>query len=171
LISGLHALHSHEILHLDIKPENILFENNEIDARIKITDFGLSKMFSNINEKDSKMPTMDEINERLKAFQESGVLDRDRLRGTVGYMAPELILMGHSSKATDVFAAGVVLYILLCGHPPFQSKSNREILEKTAKGQYKMVSYGPLPFFDSQMHAGKRFRLHLTTFFEQLLSR
>ena len=68
-----------------------------------------------------------------------GVLDRDRLRGTVGYMSPELILTGHSSKATDVFAAGVVLYILLCGHPPFQSKSNREILEKTAKGAYKMV--------------------------------
>ena len=41
------------------------------------------------------MPTMDEINEKLKAFQESGVLDRDRLRGTVGYMAPELILTGR----------------------------------------------------------------------------
>jgi serine/threonine protein kinase len=37
-----------------------------------------------------------------------------------------------------VFAAGVVLYILLCGRPPFNSKSNREVLEKTCKGVYKI---------------------------------
>jgi serine/threonine protein kinase len=54
-------------------------------------------------------------------------------------MAPELILTGHCSKATDVFAVGVVLFILLCGRPPFNSKSNREVLEKTARGQYSMV--------------------------------
>lgn len=45
---------------------------------------------------------------------------------------------GHCSKATDVFAAGVVLYILLCGRPPFNSKSNREVLERTARGVYKI---------------------------------
>ena len=53
-------------------------------------------------------------------------------------MSPELILCGHCSKATDIFAAGVVLYILLCGRPPFQSKSNREVLERTCRGQYTM---------------------------------
>ena len=57
-------------------------------------------------------------------------------------MSPELILLGHCSKATDVFAAGVVLYILLCGHPPFHSKSNREVLERTCRGQYSMT--GPV---------------------------
>jgi serine/threonine protein kinase len=45
---------------------------------------------------------------------------------------------GHCSKATDVFAAGVVLYILLCGRPPFNSQSSREALEKTCKGVYKI---------------------------------
>lgn len=144
LITGLHALHEHDILHLDIKPENLLFESDAPDAKIKITDFGLSKMFSNSNNESdresgsSKMPTMAELEEKLRQFQESGVLNRERLRGTVGYMSPELILVGHCSKATDVFAAGVVLYILLCGHPPFQSKSNREVLEKTARGAYRM---------------------------------
>jgi serine/threonine protein kinase len=56
---------------------------------------------------------MEELHKNLKLFQESGVLNRDRLRGTVGYMSPELILAGHSSTATDVWAAGVVLYILV----------------------------------------------------------
>lgn len=148
LISGLHALHERDILHLDIKPENLLFESDREDARIKITDFGLSKLYKYndgagganggcVDERDRE-PSRDELAAKLKAFAESGVLQRDKLRGTVGYMSPELILAGSCSKATDVWAAGVVLYILLCGRPPFQSKSNREILERSARGQYQM---------------------------------
>ena len=45
LIGGIHELHENDILHLDIKPENLLFETTDADARIKITDFGLSKVF------------------------------------------------------------------------------------------------------------------------------
>lgn len=140
LISGLHALHTHDILHLDIKPENILFDSMGEDARIKITDFGLSKIFpdsaSNAQKQKFNMKLMED---RLKAFQDTGELSREKLRGTIGYMAPELILTGHCSRATDVFAAGVVLYILLCGRPPFNSKSNREVLEKTARGQFSLT--------------------------------
>lgn len=138
LISGLHALHQRDILHLDIKPENILFESMAEDARIKITDFGLSKVFNASNVENRRAPSVDEMAQKLKAFQESGVLQRDRLRGTVGYMSPELILAGISSEATDVWASGVVLFILLSGRPPFQSKSNRDILEKSARGDYSM---------------------------------
>jgi serine/threonine protein kinase len=138
LVSGLNALHEHDILHLDIKPENILFESDQNDARIKITDFGLSKVFSDIKEDKKTPPSPEELQEKLRALCESGVLNREKLRGTVGYMSPELILCGYSAKATDIFAAGVVLYILLCGRPPFQSKSNREVLERTARGLYRM---------------------------------
>jgi serine/threonine protein kinase len=42
-VSGLHALHCHDILHLDVKPENILFDGMEDDSKIHITDFGLSR--------------------------------------------------------------------------------------------------------------------------------
>lgn len=142
LISALHELHLNDILHLDIKPENILFDTDAEDARVKITDFGLSKIYNQDHKTSTdpkkRNPSMAELDKSLKSFQESGVLNRDRLRGTVGYMSPELILAGHSSTATDVWAAGVVLYILLCGRPPFQSRSNREILEKSAKGEYSM---------------------------------
>ena len=142
LISALHELHKNDILHLDIKPENILFETDADDSRIKITDFGLSKVYNQdpnaTTSARQRHPSMEELGKSLKTFQESGVLNRDRLRGTVGYMSPELILAGCSSTATDVWAAGVVLYILLCGRPPFQSRSNREILEKSAKGEFAM---------------------------------
>jgi serine/threonine protein kinase len=52
--------------------------------------------------------------------------------------ASTVCCIGHCFKATDVFADGVVLYILLCGRPPFNSKSNREVLEKTCKEVYKI---------------------------------
>jgi len=136
LIDALHTLHTNGILHLDIKPENILFDSMQDDARIRLTDFGLSRILTEDGEEEQKMPNMDELNERLQAFVESGQLQRERLRGTVGYMSPELILTGSYGTATDVWAAGVVLYILLCGRPPFQSKSNREVLERSAKGEY-----------------------------------
>lgn len=53
-------------------------------------------------------------------------------------MSPELILCGQSSKAADVWATGVVMYILLCGRPPFHSASNREVLERSAEGKIKL---------------------------------
>lgn len=139
LISGLHALHEHDILHLDIKPENLLFDSMGDNAKIKITDFGLSKLFSQQTSQQKAKFSMQLMEERLRTLVETGELNREKLRGTIGYMAPELILTGHCSKATDVFAAGVVLYILLCGRPPFNSKSNREVLEKTARGQFTLT--------------------------------
>ncbi len=139
LIGGLHALHEHDILHLDIKPENLLFDSMGDNAKIKITDFGLSKLFSDQQNTARGKFSMKLMEDRLRTLQETGELNREKLRGTIGYMAPELILTGHCSKATDIFAAGVVLFILLCGRPPFNSKSNREVLEKTARGQYNMT--------------------------------
>jgi len=53
------------------------------------------------------------------------VVLRERLRGTIGYMAPEIIVRRQYTPAADVWAAGVVLYILLAGYPPFHSASNR----------------------------------------------
>ncbi|MFY7816712.1 MAG: protein kinase domain-containing protein, partial [Chryseobacterium taeanense] len=86
------------------------------DAKIKITDFGLSKLFTDPNVKNQNEKfSMALMEEKLRSFAETGELNREKLRGTIGYMSPELILMGYCSKATDVFAAGVVLYILLCG--------------------------------------------------------
>ena len=76
MLSGLHALHEHDLLHLDIKPENILFETMDDDSKILITDFGLSKMLNGLSFDEKKVPTMELLQLKLKAFQESGKLRR-----------------------------------------------------------------------------------------------
>ena len=139
LISGIHALHQHDILHLDIKPENLLFESAAANAKIKITDFGLSKVvliyfflfpflrssspslfhsffslslsifylhkvFHDTENERQRDPTIEELEERTRAFVETGNLKRDKLRGTVGYMSPELILMGYQVCSSSVMS-------------------------------------------------------------------
>ena len=96
------------------------------------------KVFHDTEEVRNQNPTIEELEEQTRAFLDTGNLQRDKLRGTVGYMSPELILLGVQCKGTDVWAAGVVLYILICGMPPFYSKSNRETLELSARGCYSM---------------------------------
>eukprot|EP01036_Dinobryon_divergens_P033310 gene33310-43066_t len=142
IISALDALHAHNILHLDIKPENILYESLEPDAEIKLTDFGLSRLFSDVPSKQQQqqraMPTPAELLEKRKQFIDLGLYASDSIMGTIGYMSPELILTGYVSAAADVFAAGVVLYIMLCGDRPFTSRSNRQTFLKTITGSYRM---------------------------------
>eukprot|EP01040_Poterioochromonas_malhamensis_P000193 gene193-201_t len=141
LISALHALHAHDILHLDIKPENILFANKDIDSRILLTDFGLSKA----EESKFKLSLEDReifqktFQENLEIFLENGDLgDNLVFPGTNGYLSPEVIATGFFSKAADVFASGVVLYTLLCGYAPFTGRSKRQLYLKTLKGYYNM---------------------------------
>ena len=141
LISALQVLHSNDILHLDIKPENILFESDDADAKIKLTDFGLSRVFHTDKETgvctEEAPPTEKMLQDKLDQFVTSGIL-QSHMRGTMGYMAPELILCNYSSKPADLWAAGVVLYILLSGKPPFHSRSNRDVMEKSAKCEYSL---------------------------------
>jgi len=97
MIKGLEECHNAGIVHRDIKPQNLL-----MDARyqLKITDFGLSKLCKN---KDADTAVM-----------------RTHYVGTRGYQAPEILKKKKYGKACDIFSAGVVLFILLTGYPPFE---------------------------------------------------
>lgn len=148
LVSALHALHAHNILHLDIKPENILFESTEPHAKIKVTDFGLSRLFAGVQDQPQHpeqeppqsmpLPSQEVLAEKRRLFIDLGLYASESIQGTIGYMSPELILTGHVSTATDVFSAGVVLYIMLCGDRPFASRSNRQTFMRTILGSYRM---------------------------------
>lgn len=124
LMAALYALHKHNILHLDIKPENILLDEafGKNDAKnppkIILTDFGLARSMFGTCQHGSKSGN-----------------SRPVIAGTVGYIAPEVITSRLYTPAADVFAAGVILYILLVGYPPFRGKTDTEIMMKTARGE------------------------------------
>jgi calcium/calmodulin-dependent protein kinase I len=126
LISGLDALHQHNILHLDIKPENVLYESTAEDSPIRITDFGLSRVWQT-QQQDGSMDR--------SGSGPSVPSDPHFVCGTVGYIAPEIIMSNLMTPAADVFSAGVILFILLVGYPPFHSDTQKETLAKAARGQ------------------------------------
>jgi len=93
-----------------LKPENFLYLNNSDDSPLKVIDFGLSK----IAQANNVMTTR---------------------AGTPYYIAPE-VLQGKYDQSCDIWSAGVILYILLCGYPPFYGDSDRQILESVKKGKF-----------------------------------
>ncbi len=100
LISGVAALHSAGIIHRDLKPKNVMLEQTEQHLKVSITDFGLAR-----------------LNEA-----ESTLLGSGMVAGTPGYMAPELFRGERPSKATDLFALGIVLHQVLTGERPVETE-------------------------------------------------
>ena len=155
--SAIRYLHEERgVVHRDIKPENLLFERIPIIpsknpirrpydeekedegefipgvggggiGRVKIADFGLSKVVWN---EQTMTPC-----------------------GTVGYTAPEIVKDERYSKSVDMWALGCVLYTLLCGFPPFYDESINVLTEKVARGYYTFLS----PWWDDISHSGTSF--------------
>jgi serine/threonine protein kinase len=111
IVDGLGYIHSQQVIHRDIKPQNIFIDSQ---LQVKIADFGLA--------------------ERLRA---DGSSQRSTFCGTPGFLAPELIRRkgGHSFRS-DVWAMGVTLYYLLVGKMPFEGANSdaiyRRILRATS---------------------------------------
>lgn len=111
IMSAVNYCHCHGVSHRDLKPENLLFSVKCEDSPIKLIDFGLSKIFAN---QDNKMRSV---------------------VGTTYYMAPE-VATGSYDERCDIWSCGVILYIMLCGRPPFHGKNDDEIIKKA-----KTLSY------------------------------
>ncbi|KAI5084225.1 hypothetical protein GOP47_0000394 [Adiantum capillus-veneris] len=101
IASGLKSLHASHIVHRDLKPENCLFLTDEDDSPLKIMDFGLSQIEGVTN------PIVG-------------------MFGSIDYVAPEVLEKRLVLPAGDMWSLGVILYILLCGYPPFYARTNRE---------------------------------------------
>lgn len=103
IMSAICYCHAQKICHRDLKPENILFTSNERNSSIKVIDFGLSKPYmQNIKGKVNKMKT------RV---------------GTAYYVSPE-VLKGEYNENCDIWSAGVILYLMLSGFPPFNGNTD-----------------------------------------------
>lgn len=107
VLAGLSAAHDAGIIHRDIKPENILLSN---EGRIKLSDFGLARNVSNRTESQE-------------------------LLGTVGYMAPELVTGGNATKASDIYACGIMLYEMLVGKRPYMGEQNVQVAYQHANSR------------------------------------
>ena len=112
VLTALNYCHSNNIVHRDIKPENFLFFGNDESSDLKIIDFGLSRILS--GNKNQKMKTN---------------------AGTPYYISPE-VLAGNYDLSCDLWSAGVMLYAMLCGYPPFYGDDNNEILAMVQKGKF-----------------------------------
>ncbi|KZV16540.1 calcium-dependent protein kinase 29 [Dorcoceras hygrometricum] len=108
ILNVVHVCHFMGVMHRDLKPENFLMVNTDEDSPLMATDFGLS------------------------VFIEEGRTYRDVV-GSAYYIAPEVLRRSYG-KEIDVWSAGVILYILLCGFPPFWAETERGILEAVREG-------------------------------------
>ncbi|XP_043723908.1 calcium-dependent protein kinase 20-like [Telopea speciosissima] len=114
IVGVVEACHSLGVIHRDLKPENFLFVNQEEESALKTIDFGLSVFFR------------------------PGETFTDVV-GSPYYVAPE-VLRKHYGQECDVWSAGVIIYILLSGVPPFWDETEQGIFEQVLKGELDFVS-------------------------------
>ncbi|XP_050366384.1 calcium-dependent protein kinase 11-like [Argentina anserina] len=114
IVGVVEACHSLGVMHRDLKPENFLFDNPSDDAKLKATDFGLS------------------------IFYKPGQVFHDVV-GSPYYVAPEVLSKIYGPEV-DVWSAGVILYILLSGVPPFWAETESGIFRQILQGKVDFES-------------------------------
>mmetsp|Transcript_3807 Transcript_3807/g.9108 ORF Transcript_3807/g.9108 Transcript_3807/m.9108 type:complete len:522 (+) Transcript_3807:78-1643(+) len=135
VLNAIYYLHNIGITHRDLKPENLLYASNDPNSpeynTIKVADFGLAKFVSEA----SMMKTT---------------------CGTPGYVAPEVLdpylpFTNGYGPEVDLWSFGVVLYIMLCGFPPFYDDSTAVLFKQIRKGEYTF----PSPYWDEVSDGAK----------------
>uniref|UniRef100_A0A8C1SH49 Serine/threonine-protein kinase DCLK2 n=1 Tax=Cyprinus carpio TaxID=7962 RepID=A0A8C1SH49_CYPCA len=127
LASAIKYLHSLNIVHRDIKPENLLvYEHQDGSKSLKLGDFGLATVV------DGPLYT---------------------ICGTPTYVAPEIVAETGYGLKVDIWATGVITYILLCGFPPFRGSTNDQeaLFDQILMGQLDF----PLPYWDNVSDSAK----------------
>jgi len=111
ILQAMHYCHKNSIMHRDLKPENFLFMDKSTTAPLKVIDFGLATIF-------------DKNNPQAKTKA-----------GTPYYVSPQ-VLKGSYTHKCDMWSCGVMMYIIICGYPPFFGDTDSEILNKVKSGVY-----------------------------------
>ncbi|KAI8829827.1 kinase-like domain-containing protein [Chytriomyces cf. hyalinus JEL632] len=128
ILGAVDYLHSIGIAHRDLKPENLLLSDKSANAKVMISDFGLSKILND----ESAMKTA---------------------CGTPGYVAPEVLRKRGYGREVDLWSIGVISYILLCGYPPFYDQNNAVLFRQIMSGRFEFDS----PWWDNISKEAKDF--------------
>ncbi|XP_056400890.1 death-associated protein kinase 2-like isoform X2 [Hyla sarda] len=129
ILKGVAYMHSKNIAHFDLKPENIMLQQKDVPhPKIKIIDFGLAQKI------------------------EDGAVFKS-LCGTPQYIAPEVINYEPLGPPTDMWSIGVITYILLSGLSPFQGETDAETLTNVVSGNYEFDDR----FFKDTSYMAKEF--------------
>ncbi|KAM9394731.1 calcium/calmodulin-dependent protein kinase type II subunit gamma isoform 17-T17 [Salvelinus alpinus] len=116
ILESVHHMHQHDIVHRDLKPENLLLASKLKGAAVKLADFGLA---------------IDVQGDEQAWFG---------FAGTPGYLSPEVLRKDPYGKPVDIWACGVVLYILLVGYPPFWDEDQHKLYQQIKAGAYDFPS-------------------------------
>mmetsp|Transcript_5995 Transcript_5995/g.10787 ORF Transcript_5995/g.10787 Transcript_5995/m.10787 type:complete len:346 (-) Transcript_5995:92-1129(-) len=114
LLTAVSYLQSQDIVHRDIKPENIVFDTTKEDLIIKLVDFGLSR----------------------KHYQNSFEPYMSDILGSSYYVAPE-VLSRKYNKSCDLWAVGVIGFLMFTGYPPFQGRTDNEVIENIRRSKLR----------------------------------
>lgn len=115
ICSGMESAHAASVVHRDLKPNNILIDENSL---VKIVDFGVAAATQSTDTKLTK----------------TGLLV-----GTPTYMAPEQVLGKDVDDCTDIYSLGVIMYEMLTGRPPYSGKDSMSIMYQHVQGKAEPV--------------------------------
>ena len=132
IMSAVAYCHEKGIVHRDLKLENILFVSEDPDSPIKIIDFGFSVLFDKKQNSKNDDKEKNSDGNDLKKF---GLRRMKSKVGTLYYISPEII-KGNYDEKCDIWACGVILYILLCGYPPFSGNTDKEVYNLITQVKY-----------------------------------
>ncbi|XP_055518054.1 calcium/calmodulin-dependent protein kinase type II delta chain isoform X21 [Leucoraja erinacea] len=116
ILDSVSHIHHHDIVHRDLKPENLLLASKCKGAAVKLADFGLAI----------------EVQGEQQAWF--------GFAGTPGYLSPEVLRKEAYGKPVDIWACGVILYILLVGYPPFWDEDQQKLYQQIKAGAYDFPS-------------------------------
>lgn len=133
IIKAIYYCHLNGVCHRDLKPENFIMVSKSDPHLLKVIDFGLSRIFPNPDMPMDVPPKELDLNKPPRVRRQTKAVLKTKA-GTPFYIAPE-VLTGNYTEKCDVWSCGVILYILLCGYPPFYGENNKEILEAVKSGK------------------------------------
>ncbi|XP_064863958.1 calcium/calmodulin-dependent protein kinase type II subunit gamma-like isoform X6 [Oncorhynchus nerka] len=116
ILESVQHIHQHDIVHRDLKPENLLLASKLKGAAVKLADFGLAI--------------------EVQGDQQAWF----GFAGTPGYLSPEVLRKDAYGKPVDIWACGVILYILLVGYPPFWDEDQHKLYQQIKAGAYDFPS-------------------------------